>query len=197
MTSKEVESVIKTSQPKNKPLAWRGQWSGFGFLTTPILFQDFFMCLSKGHSSCVVSHKDLISFFFLHSTLMCTVSIHSQRGKPFWLLDLSPKIVISSLCWRPLGFVTNFPLVPNTTTDYTWKPMHVTYQSRLLWPGVPIACFDLSPVITILAELNITSFVNCMTLASPCSFAYLNIICSPVSKEIHIDSLFRVFRRLL
>lgn len=114
MTSKEEQSVIKTSQPKNKPLSWRGQWSGFGFLTTPLLFQDLFMCLSKENSSSVVSHKDLISgVSFLDSTPICTVSIHSKRGKSFWLLDLSPKIVICSLCWRPLDFtVTNFPLVP-------------------------------------------------------------------------------------
>lgn len=79
--------------------------------------------------------------------------------------------------------VTNFPLVPNATTDYTYKPMGVTYEITLLQPGVLIAWFHLSPVITIQAELNITIFVSCMTPAPPCPFPYVNMICFPVSKE--------------
>lgn len=63
MTSKDMESVIKISQPKNKPLGWRGQGSGFGFLTTPLILQEFFMCLSKGNFSYIVAHKDFISDF--------------------------------------------------------------------------------------------------------------------------------------
>lgn len=54
--------------------------------------------------------------------------------------------------------VTNFSLVPNATVNYTHYPMRVTYLVRLLQPGVPIPCFKHSLTITILVQLNTSTF---------------------------------------
>lgn len=63
--------------------------------------------------------------------------------------------------------ITNFSLVLNDTINYTCNFMGVTYQVRLLELGVLMPCSNLSPTITILAQLNTSTFTKCTTFAFP------------------------------
>lgn len=87
------------------------------------------------------------SYFFLLFLLgrQCSYPhsvVYCKRGKPLWLLDLSPRnSSVYNVRDHLVLLVTNLSLVSNTTADFTYKPRGVTHVGRLR-PGVSISCFN-------------------------------------------------------
>lgn len=117
-----------------------------------------------------------LPLFSLRETMLLSTFLNLLKNRePLWLLDISSETPNCSWCWRPLGLtLTIFILIPDVNADLTHKPMDITCKIKLLRSGVPMPCFNLSPLTITWAQLNTFSAISYMTLMSPSSFPYLN-----------------------